>query len=155
MKRLLRAPLAWLVTAEIVVVAALLAATWHFVEAHHLAAQSPLPGVVRARQPGGPGPGVSPPPSAPAPGTPGAPTSIGAHAAGPTPGLATDGSFWRGQLADVNREQSSWQRAQWAFIQSAITAARTYIERVVVPGIERAERAGAAGNGQPPAPRSP
>ena len=57
------------------------------------------------------------------------------------PGLNLDPAFWRGRLAQLNREQVGLEQLEWRIVHGAMDAAQRYLETVVLPSIARAERA--------------
>lgn len=126
MRSLLRQPLTWMVLAECVVMAALLLVGWRIV-----AGASPgapyswlLPSVDR--------PAASPPLLSP--------LVPPAAARGPLPGLNVDPGFWRKRLSELNRDTSSIEALEWKIAHAVITTARGYLETVILPAVERAER---------------
>ncbi len=62
------------------------------------------------------------------------------HRTGPTPGLDTSAAFLGGRLKAINRDESAWERSEWAIIQAVLGFARAYIEGVVLPGVRAAEQ---------------
>jgi len=120
--------------AEACVVALLGVAIWHLVEQRQAAAGQPLDSPPAPLAPGSPRPLPDLGGLAPDAARAGRPAGVV-----PTPGLRRDRPFWTGRLSEVNREQRTWEDAQWRLTQSVIAAARAYIESVVVPAVERAE----------------
>ena len=132
MRNLLQKPLPWMVLSECVIVAALAIVAWHMVTSPPVHLSSGLPS-----------------PSA---------TALGREPVGPTsaavagqpvssvrqllPGLNVDASFWRQRLADLNRDQSSFEQLEWRLVHSAMDVASHYVRSVVVPSLVRAERPG-------------
>ena len=113
---------------------ALCAAAWHVWQSRQPAtsrAAGPPPAAspVRAAQRSPQGlpvvPGLSPPPRS-----------------GPTPGIRTDPDFLLRQMRDLNHDQSALERAEWHAVKAAIDAVRSYLQNVVLPAVERAERGG-------------
>ena len=129
--RLLHAPLTWMVVAEAGLIGCAVAAGWHVLEArrHH----SPP---VAAAVPGATSPGehspsprpASPPPSQHSP----TPRPPGSAAPRPAPGTGFE-------LDSVNRDQAAWAGREWQILEMLTRASRAYLERVVVPAVERAE----------------
>jgi len=124
--------LALLVAGEVTVVGALAAVAWHVWQQN----QNPTGGggvAVRAPAPapGGqpqPGPSVTIPiPTQPSP--------------GPTPGLRTDPAFINQVTTDINQEKTALEQLEWRIVHNAGLAVRSYIERIVLPAISRAQRA--------------
>lgn len=132
MPRLARRPLAWIVAAETVVCVALIATAWHLV-ATTAAAAAPAAGlpVIAAA----PAPGDSPPAVA-------AQASSAAAAIPARPATATGGTFLGGLLEGLNRDQAAFENGEWSALQAFSGAITLYIERVMVPALERAEATG-------------
>ena len=124
----LRNPLTWLVVAEFVVVGALIALTWSALSSVRPALASP---------------------SLQAPDTAGSSADsqlpdLPANAApkiGPRPGLNLDSEFWRARLAQLNEDQVYFEQLEWRVVHSALAAAQRYVDRVVIPSLQRAEGA--------------
>ncbi|HEY1419120.1 MAG TPA: hypothetical protein VGG90_00235 [Candidatus Dormibacteraeota bacterium] len=128
MARLIRNPLTWMVIAEVVVVAALGMLAWSaFASAVKPALASPSLAPAAAAD----APTSSPLPDLPA-GQP------GGH--GPAPGLNVDAFFWRDRLDALNHDQVFFEQLEWKLIHTAMGAAQRYVETVVLPSIQRAER---------------
>ena len=120
----------WMVAAELIVVAGLVFTALSMVMGTRPAAQPPsaiLPAPTEEQSP------------APLPDLP---SSQGAGARGPAPGLNVDGAFWRARLAQLNRDQVVMEELEWRLVHGAMEAARRYIELTVLPSIQRAEHAG-------------
>ena len=130
MPHLIRTPLAWLVIAEFVVVGALVMLVWSALGA----AGNPVLASPSTQQPG---PSADPAAS-PVPGQPG----VTRPSQGPLPGLNTNSVFWRVRLAELNREQVYFEQLEWQVVHSAMDAMQRYLDTVVIPSIQRAERAG-------------
>jgi len=126
MRSLLRKPLTWMVLAECVVMASLLVVGWRIV-----ADASPGTAAYTWLLPGVDKPAASPPLLSP--------IEPPAAARGPLPGLNVDPYFWRKRLADLNRDTSSIEALEWKIASAVMTTARSYLETVVLPAIERAE----------------
>ncbi|HEX6548495.1 MAG TPA: hypothetical protein VF134_07125 [Candidatus Dormibacteraeota bacterium] len=120
---------AFLVVAEIAVVAALAIATWNLVHSR----LQPRAGPVALL----PAPSPTPTPSA-TPAAPPQPTPTAKPALGPPPGLATDRAFVSAQAVQINHDESAWQKLEWQAAQTVIRFARAYLEEVVVPAVEKA-----------------
>jgi hypothetical protein len=117
-----------MVIAELVIVGALVVLGWTMIAAvSRPALASPS---VQAPDSAG---GTSAPPDLPV-------IAAGSH--GPLPGLNVDSRFWRTRLAELNREQAVLAQLEWRIVHAAMDAMRRYIETVVLPAIQRAERAG-------------
>ncbi len=129
MRNLLRKPLTWIVIAECVVVATLLVVAWSAVatslarravgepvqaaEAPAGATITPLPDVAKVIKP--------------------APRQL-------LPGLNLDSVFWRARLSQLNREQVILEQIEWRLVHNAMDVVHRYLETVVLPSINRAER---------------
>jgi hypothetical protein len=127
MRNLLRSPLTWMVLAELVVVGALVAVAWTIVSAASRPALAP-PALTL---PDAAGDAASPLPEIPVV-TPGS--------RGPLPGLNFDSRFWRARLAQLNSDQALFVQLEWRLVHSAMDAVRHYLETVVLPAIQRAEK---------------
>ena len=130
---LLRPPLVWIALAEAVLMVVLGVVAWHVWQDRLASAGPPVawsPASPRAtpddRQP---------PPSPPAVATPPAPR------VGPTPGLRADPEFLSGQLSELNRVEAAFAELEWRVTRAIIDAIRRYLEGVVLPSVERSERA--------------
>src|SRR6266849_5760802 len=118
MRRLVRAPLTWMIVAECVVVGTLLLVAWHVIA-----------GVAA--------PGHAAPQSFPA-----GEASPGANTHGPPPGLNVGFAFWRLRLVSLNRDQAEFEAMEWRITHSAMEAAHDYLETVVLPAVRHAEGGG-------------
>jgi hypothetical protein len=130
MRNLIRQPLTWMVIAECVVVALLLVLVWSLVasaDAHGGASQ--IQAAVPLAQDS-----TSAQPELPEQPRPAARVQL--------PGLNFDPGFWRGRLAQLNREQVGLEQLEWRIVHGAMDAAQRYVETVVLPAIVRAERGG-------------
>jgi hypothetical protein len=127
-----RQVLGLLVAGELAVVGGLGAAAWHVWQGNH----APIGGGQAASPPGPAAlPGGQPPPSRSAT----VPTPLQPTAA-PTPGLRTDPLFLNQATMDINREEAAFQQLEWRIAQGATDGTRTYIQRVVLPAVLRAQR---------------
>jgi hypothetical protein len=141
MRNLIRAPLLWMVLAEIAVVSALILVAWH--------------AIAGAPASGPPGPFTFP--FAPVTASPadtalpaaGVPVAD-ANTRGPAPGLNVGIDFWRSRLASLNRDQAEFEALEWRLTHAVMDAARDYLETVVLPAVRRAE--GGAGTTSAPGP---
>jgi hypothetical protein len=128
MRRLVRAPLTWMVMAEVVVVGALIAVAWHaFAGATSSSAADPLSFPPAAASPADtalPGAGV--------------PVAEGSTR-GPVPGLNLGIGFWRLRLGTLNRNEAAFEALEWRITHAVMSAAHDYIETVVLPAVRRAE----------------
>lgn len=129
MARLIRNPLTWMVIAEFVVVAALVVLAWSAVASamKPALASPPLPAATAADT------STSLP-------LPDVPSSSPPSGRGPAPGLNLDAFFWRDRLDILNRDQVFFEQLEWKLIHTAMAAAQRYIDTVVLPSIQRAER---------------
>ena len=130
---LIRKPLLWLIALEAVLVVAAAGVAWHVWQSRQQAAiASPDPftaqrppaalGPARLSQPSAV-PRASPRPSPPA----------------PTPGFRVDADFLSRQAGEVNRDQARLADIEWRLLRSATQGMKSYLERVVLPWVERAE----------------
>ena len=134
MRRLLRAPLLWIVLAEIAVVGALILVAWH--------------AIAGASASGAPGPFSFPfPPATASPADSALPAArvpvADANTRGPVPGLNLGIDFWRARLGSLNRDQAEFEALEWKLTHAVMDAARDYLETVVLPAVKRAETEGA------------
>jgi len=134
MRRLIRAPLLWMVLAEIAVVGALMLVAWHAIAG---ASTSGAPGLLPF--PLSPATASPADTALPALGVP----VVDANARGPAPGLNVGIDFWRGRLAGLNRDQAEFEALEWRLTHAVMDAARDYLETVVLPAVSRAEGGGA------------
>jgi hypothetical protein len=138
-----RRPLAWVIAAETAVTAAFVLAA-----AHLLAASLPAaPAAVPLAAPSLP-PTLAATPADVAPDVTGLVPASGTGSPAPQPALGQSAGFLGGLLSGLNRDQASFERAQWSALQALAGAIRSYIEDVVVPAVEKAER-GAASSRSP------
>ncbi len=144
-----RRPLAWLVMAELAVTVSFGVVAWHIWQGHRagfVAGAASAPGTRRAQPPAS----VSTRAPSPAGRTrvpggalpfPGAKPGVSPAAAGP--GLGVDPAFLEGMFGALNRDSAAWERAEWNVLTTVGDAVRKYVERVVVPAVERSRtRAG-------------
>jgi hypothetical protein len=134
MRRLIRAPLLWMVFAEITVVGALILVAWHAIAG---ASASGVPGPFTFPFP----PATASPADAalPAVGVP----VVNTNTRGPAPGLNVAIDFWRSRLASLNRDQAEFEALEWKLTHAVMDAARDYLETVVLPAVKGAEGGGA------------
>jgi hypothetical protein len=134
MRRFVRAPLLWMVLAEIAIVGALILVALHAIAG---ASASGAPAPFRFPFPAAT---ASPPDTAlPAVGVPVA----DANTRGPAPGLNVGIDFWRSRLGSLNRDQAEFEALEWKLTHAVMDAARDYLETVVLPAVRRAETGGA------------
>ena len=128
MRRLVRAPLTWMVIAEVAVVGALIAVAWHAFEgatSSSTAAPFLFPAVAAS------------PADTALPGA-GGPVAAGSTR-GPAPGLNLGIEFWRLRLGSLNRDEAAFEALEWRITHAVMNAAHEYIETVVLPAVRRAE----------------
>jgi hypothetical protein len=128
MPNFLRSPLTWMVVAELVVVGALVAIAWTAITAASRPALA-SPAIQQSDSPADTNAVPDEPAVIPGP-------------RGPLPGLNLDSRFWRTRLAELNRDQALLAQLEWRIVHSAMDAMKHYIETVVLPAIQRAERSG-------------
>jgi hypothetical protein len=129
--RFFRRPIVWMITAEVVVVAALVGVAWHeFAGATGGPAAIILPSEspqADAAQPSIPADALTPP----------------VPAANPRlPGLNVDPAFWRERLSGLNQAEAQFEALEWRIVRSAMDTVQRYVDTVVIPAIERAEKQG-------------
>ena len=128
MRNFLRSPLTWMVVAEFVVVGVLVVVAWTAVTA--------------ATRPALASPTNQLPDSlSDSSALPDLPVLI-PGARGPSPGLNLDSRFWRTRLAELNRDQALLAQLEWRIVHSAMDAMKRYLETVVLPAVQRAEKSG-------------
>src|SRR5713101_5229390 len=125
MRHLIRKPITWMVAAEIVVVA-----SWYFLAG--VRPSSDLQSLLLPSSSPQADTAASIPPDALAPPQPAAMPLV--------PGLNVDPAFWRKRLEALNGAQAQFVELEWRVVHSAMDSMRRYIETVVLPSIERAER---------------
>jgi hypothetical protein len=131
MRRLVRAPLTWMIVVECVVVGTLLLVAWHVIAG--VAAPGPAAPLIFPAVEGSPAdtalPATGPP-------------SARANTHGPPPGLNVGIAFWRLRLASLNRDQAEFEAMEWRITHAVMEAARNYLETVVLPAVRHAEGGG-------------
>jgi hypothetical protein len=132
MRNLIRNPLTWMVIAELVVVTVLVWVAWSAVASvvRPALASPSLPSASGAAD----NAGSSPLPDLPADAKP--------AERGPMPGLNVDAAFWRDRLDALNRDQVFFEQLEWRITHSAMDVVQRYLEAIVLPSIQRAERPG-------------
>ena len=138
MRHLFRQPITWMVLGEFVIVAALVAVSWHtMVSGAAGSAPLVLPGTSTPQNTGLQDTGL--PDSAPGVLSPPSPS------ANPLlPGLNLDTGFWRARLNALNAAEAQLEALEWRIVHSAMDTIHRYVESVLVPELERAERRGGA-----------
>lgn len=132
MRSLVHNPLAWMVIAELVVVTTLIVVAWSMVAS----AFSPALGV-----PSLPPASVATTGDA-ASSLPDLTAGVQPAGRGPAPGLNVDSTFWRSRLDALNRDQVGFEQLEWHLTRTALDAAQRYVETVVLPSVQNAERPG-------------
>ncbi len=131
MRRLVRAPLLWLVLVEVAVVGALILVAWH---------------AIAGASASGPSAPFLLPPAAASPADTALPAAgvpvTNADSRGPAPGLNLAVDFWRERLGTLNRDQAEFEALEWKITHTVMAAARDYLETVVLPAVRRAEGGG-------------
>jgi len=128
MRNFLRSPLTWMVVAEFVVVGVLVVVAWTAVTA---ATRPALASPINQLPDSPSDPSALPDLPVLTPG-----------ARGPLPGLNLDSRFWRTRLAELNRDQALLAQLEWRIVHSAMDAMERYLETVVLPAVQRAEKSG-------------
>jgi len=131
MRSLFKQPITWMVLGEVVVVAALVAVSWHVLAGGlHTVGSVTSPATVAPEDTAPPDESISVvnPPSP--------------SAAPPLPGLNVDPAFWRLRLAALNDAEVQVEALEWRIVRSAMDTIHRYLETVVLPAVERAERGG-------------
>src|SRR3989442_317693 len=127
MRQLFRKPITWMVAAEVVVVAALVVASWYLLAGARPASDLPALLLPSSSEPAD---NAAPVPlDAVAPPQPSALPLL--------PGLNVDPTFWRARLGALNSAEAQFEALEWRIVHSAMDARRRYIEAVVRPAIER------------------
>jgi hypothetical protein len=54
--------------------------------------------------------------------------------------LRTDPKFLSQATLDINREVAALEQLEWRILHAAMDGTRTYIQRVVLPAVARAQR---------------
>jgi hypothetical protein len=120
-----------MITAEVVVVVALVGVSWHLLAT-----------------PSGPdGPQLlipsSSPPSDVAASIPADDLAPPQTSARPLlPGLNIDPAFWRQRLLALNEAEAQFEALEWRLVHSAMDSMQRYLETVVLPSVKRAESGG-------------
>jgi len=130
---LFRPPLLWVTIAEFILFVAALTLAWHIWQWRLPRAASPGQAAVSAPM-ATPAPANSPATS-PLPAPP-----AGAPEPGPMPGTRTDAAFLSRQMKELNRVEAAFEDLEWRMTKALADAIQNYVERVVLPPIERSER---------------
>jgi hypothetical protein len=128
MRRLIRAPLTWMIVAECVVVGVLILVAWHVIaSASTQSAPAPFPFPSTEASPADTAlPAVRAP-------------AAGANTRGPLPGLNVGIDFWRQRLNSLNRDEAAFEALEWRITHAVMDAVRDYLETVVLPSVTHAE----------------
>lgn len=129
MRNLIRNPLTWMVVAEVVVVTALIVLAWSAIAA---AASRPALAAPAVSDTTGSADTTSP--------LPDLPTLVSPSSPGPLPGLNVDPRFWLNRLQGLNQDQVYFEQLEWRIVSAGTEAAQRYLETVVLPSVQRAER---------------
>jgi hypothetical protein len=132
---LLRKPFLLLVAGEVAVLATLGYGAWRFWQAGAAVAPPPASAAAAAASvptPSSPG-AVS---GGPAPVVPAAPHPKA------TPGYRTDPLFFGNQTWNINREEAALEHAEWEIAHAMMTGAKSYINRVILPAVHKAQHPG-------------
>ena len=130
MRHFWKEPLTWMVAAEIVVVGTLAGFAWHEMAGAGPSSSPlvlPTPAPEDTSSPDVPADALAPP-------SPAAPLLL--------PGLNVDPAFWRERLSGLNAAEAQFEALEWRISHSALETVRRYVETVVIPAIERAEKGG-------------
>jgi hypothetical protein len=130
MRNLLRNPLTWMILGECAVVAVLILVAWHWIAAAQdvPAAAAPVSLPLARQDPTAQASPVVPKPR----------KSVSRQ----LPGLNVDTTFWRLRLIQLNRDEAAFERLEWRIVHNAMDTIQRYMETVVLPSVERAERGG-------------
>jgi hypothetical protein len=132
---LLRRPLFLMIAVEALLVVGVAGVAWHVWQSRQEAASAAAgPSSTGQSPPAGLGPARFPKPSTVPRASPGRPSPPP-----PAPGFRVDADFLARQFGDVNRDQAALERTEWRLVRAAIDGMRSYLERVVLPLVERAE----------------
>src|SRR2546430_3164447 len=126
MRKFLRSPLTWMLVVELVVVGALVAIAWTAINAASRPALA-SPAIQQSDAP------------AETNAVPDVPVVIPGPR-GPLPGLNLDSCFWRTRLAELNRDQALLAQLEWRSVHTAMDAMKHYIDTIVLPSTQPAER---------------
>jgi hypothetical protein len=132
--RLRRSPLTWIVAAELCVMLAIGYFAWHLISGPQ---SRPAPGAGTVE----PEPTLSQSPPPIFTPLPAATRSSRPGTGQPAPGSdrTRDPAQLPFELDALNRDQARLEGEQWALVKAVTRALRTYIERVVLPAVLRAE----------------
>lgn len=131
-RSLVRKPLTWMVIAELFVVIALILVAWSMV------ASAVKPGVAL---PSVPAAGAATTVDAASP-LPDLTAGVQPAERGPAAGLNVGSAFWRSRLEALNHDQVGFEQLEWNLTRTALEVAGRYLETVVLPSIQSAERPG-------------
>jgi hypothetical protein len=132
----LRRPLLWLALVETLLVAAMSLYAWHVWSTRW----GPRGAAAQAHSPQPPAQAIDRPPRLSA--TPAVqPSATATPAAGATTGLRTDPDFLARQMNELNQVESTFETLEWRATRAVVDAIQYYAEHVVLPSIERTEKA--------------
>jgi hypothetical protein len=126
----------WCVIAEVLIVIGLGAAGWRLLVSRQVTAPqaaAPAPPRPAPRQPPSPRPVVLP--------TPRAGSTAAPPGAVPTPAAPTDPVFLSREMDELNRVEAAFEKVEWRITSAVAGAIEYYLQHVVLPSIERSERA--------------
>jgi hypothetical protein len=129
----IRQPLIWMILAEVVLVVAFLLVAWRLWDDRQRTAAGPrptLPSHGPPRSSRSPAVGATQPVIAPTP----APRA-------PVPGVSSDPAFMARQMQGLNQETSAIEGVEWEAARTVMQWTRWYLDHVVLPAVERAEKA--------------
>ncbi|HSP08409.1 MAG TPA: hypothetical protein VLU92_02290 [Candidatus Dormibacteraeota bacterium] len=133
MRSIVRKPLTWIVVAELFVVIALILVAWNMLASAVRPALA-FPSLPTASAATRAGDAASPQPDLTA--------GVLPAPRGPAAALNVDSAFWRSRLAALNHDQVGFEQLEWHLTRTALDAAQRYLETVVLPSIQSAERPG-------------
>lgn len=136
MRSLARKPLTWMVIAELVVVIALILVAWSMV------ASVVKPGLAMPSLPSTSASTGAATAVDAAPPVPDLTAGVQPAERGPAAGLNVASAFWRSRLEVLNHDQVGFEQLEWNLTRTALEAASRYLETVVLPSIQSAERPG-------------
>src|SRR5262249_6393829 len=72
------------------------------------------------------------------------PPAAGAPPPGPTPGTRTHSTLLSRQTSELHRVEAAVEELQWRMTKALADGIQNYVERVVLPSIDRSEHGGHA-----------
>ena len=151
MRRLLSAPLTYLVLGEALVLVALGIAGWQLLP-HPRVPSTAQAGTQPAAPEAQPDPveTIEPAPLPTVPVSRPHPSPTAGAGSATTPSF-TDPAYWTGRLGHLNSDQAQLQQMQWNVIQAVEAAAEGYLRDVVLTAVARAQRSHPVPSPQPAA----